>query len=268
VLGTDPDCDRVGAAVRTSGGYRALTGNQMGALLTDFIFENKDMTAAYRPAVVKTVVTSELGAEIAKKHGASVLTTLTGFKYIGEKITQFEQMPENRHTFIFGYEESHGYLAGTHARDKDAVSACMLICEMAAQHKARGMTLLDRLRELYSEHGYYLDALDSYTLESENGAGDIRRMMAQLRGGEPLFPGTVRTTDYSMPVGAEPGFGKLPASDTIKYEFGGGSWAAIRPSGTEPKLKIYYSAKARDESEAQQKLADMRKAVKTRLELK
>jgi phosphoglucomutase len=267
-LGTDPDCDRVGAAAKTAGGYRALTGNQIGALLTDFIFENKDMAAICRPAVVKTAVTSELGAEIAKKHGAAVFTTLTGFKYIGEKITQFEQQPEHRHAFIFGYEESYGYLAGTHARDKDAVTACMLICEMAAQNKALGKTLFDRLDELYAEHGYYLDALDSYALEGIGGMERMRGMMARLRGGGPPIPNTARTIDYSVPVDAEPGFGKLPASDTIKYELGGGTWAAIRPSGTEPKLKIYYSAKARDGPEAQQKLADMRKAIKTRLELK
>ena len=153
VLGTDPDGDRVGIAVRTADGdFQLMTGNQIGALLVDFILNHTDLSKYPHPAVVKTVVTSELGAEIAKKHGITVFSTLTGFKFIGEKITQFEQAKLNGNSkqdydFLFGYEESYGYLAGTHARDKDAVVSALLICEMAAEAKAEGKTLVDKLEE-------------------------------------------------------------------------------------------------------------------------
>lgn len=149
VLGTDPDCDRVGVAVKTGNGYQLMTGNQIGALLMDYVLSHTDLGTVHNPSVVKTVVTSELGAEIAKKYGLTVFSTLTGFKFIGEKITQFEQAKQNGensqdYTFVLGYEESYGYLAGTHARDKDAVVSSLLICEMAAEYKEQGKTLLER----------------------------------------------------------------------------------------------------------------------------
>ena len=156
VLGTDPDCDRVGVAVKVSDGeYRLLTGNQIGALLMDFVLRHTELPRYKRPAAVKTVVTSELGADIARKYGLSVFSTLTGFKFVGEKITQFEQAKKNGndlrdYDFIFGYEESYGYLAGTHARDKDAVVSSMLICEMAAEAKAGGKTFIDKINDIYS----------------------------------------------------------------------------------------------------------------------
>ncbi|MCD7789570.1 MAG: phospho-sugar mutase [Bacteroides thetaiotaomicron] len=273
VLGTDPDCDRVGAAVKAADGYQLITGNQMGALLMDFVLSNTDLKALYKPAVVKTVVTSELGAEIAKKYGLTVFSTLTGFKFIGEKITQFEQaIKENdstrNYTFVFGYEESYGYLAGTHARDKDAVVSSLLICEMAAHHKAHGKTLLDRMNEIYEEFGYYRDALDSFTLKGKDGLEKISTMMADLRSGGSPFEGAQQVIDYSQQVKAEEGFGYLPTSNVLKYILDDGSWIAVRPSGTEPKIKIYYSIKAADKDAAEKKLIDTQNTIQTKLGLK
>lgn len=272
VLGTDPDSDRVGVAVKTDDGFKLLTGNQIGALLIDFVLSNTDITAIRKPAVVKTVVTSELGAEIAKKHGLTVFSTLTGFKFIGEKITQFEQAKQTGdssrdYTFLFGYEESYGYLAGTHAKDKDAVVSSLLICEMAAKLKADGKTLLDRMNEIYSEYGYYRDALDSFILKGKDGLERIASMMVELKNGDAPFEGTVQKIDYSVPVEAEPGFGKLPASDVLKYILDDGSWIAVRPSGTEPKIKIYYSVKDTDQNAAEKKLQQMQFMIKARLGL-
>lgn len=195
VLGTDPDCDRVGIAVRSANdNYYLLSGNQIGALLVDYLLSTTDLSNYKKPTVVKTIVTSELGAEIAKKKGIEIFTTLTGFKFIGEKITQFEQArncgdTEHDFDFLFGYEESYGYLAGLHARDKDAVVSCMLICEMAALYKKLGKNLIERLEELYSEFGYYLDELDSFTFSGKTGQEHIENLMNELREDEHLFEG-------------------------------------------------------------------------------
>lgn len=272
VLGTDPDSDRVGIAVKTADGYQLLTGNQIGALLMDHILCCSDMAAQEKPAIVKTIVTSELGAEIARSKGLAVFSTLTGFKYIGEKISQFEQAKaagdETRnYDFVFGYEESYGYLAGTHARDKDAVVSGMLICEMAARLKNAGKTPADRLQEFYEQYGYYLDALDSFTLKGKDGLERIAGMMRQLRNGDVELPDVRKTIDYSMPVPAEPGFGELPAADVLKYVMTDGSWIAVRPSGTEPKLKIYYSIRGKDETAAEERLTQYRLALKKQLGL-
>ena len=273
VLGTDPDSDRVGIAVRTADGFRLMTGNQVGALLMNFILTHTDMRGYPRPAVVKTVVTSELGAEIARKHGAAVFSTLTGFKFIGEKMTQFEQAKQNGvgirdYDFLFGYEESYGYLAGTHARDKDAVVSALLICEMAAEAKANGRTLMDEMNAIYAGYGYYLDALDSFTLAGKEGLEEIAAMMTALRSSGSPFEGTASVTDYSEPVDAEAGFGTLPTSNVLKYVLEDGSWIAVRPSGTEPKIKIYYSVKGVDQAAAEKKLAEIRNTIQTKLGLK
>lgn len=273
VLGTDPDCDRVGIGVRTaSGEYQLLTGNQLGALLSDYVIGHTALSEIKNPAIVKTVVTSDLGAEIAKKNGIAVFSTLTGFKFIGEKITQFEKAKTDGDTaraysFLLGYEESYGYLTGTYARDKDSVGACLLICEMAAEYKKSGFTLLDRLERLYSEYGYYLDAQDSFTLKGKDGLERISAMMAELRSGEAPFEGTARVIDYIKPVKAEEGFGELPTSNVLKFIMADGSWIAVRPSGTEPKIKIYYSIKASDKTAAEQKLDLCRNSVKKRLNI-
>lgn len=272
VLGTDPDSDRVGVAVKTGNGYQLMTGNQIGALLMDYVLTHTNLTAIHNPAVVKTVVTSELGAEIAKKYGLTVFSTLTGFKFIGEKITQFEQAnkngnPEQDYTFILGYEESYGYLVGTHARDKDAVVSSLLICEMAAEYKAIGKTLLDRMNELYAEFGYYKDALDSFTLKGKDGLEKISAMMTGLRSGYSPFADTVQVLDYSVAVDAESGFDKLPTSDVLKYVLKDGSWIAVRPSGTEPKIKIYYSVKGSNRNEAEKRLMQIQDTIINRLSL-
>jgi len=273
VLGTDPDGDRVGIAVKTPKGYQLMTGNQLGALLMDYVLSSTDLSAYPNKAVVKTVVTSELGAEIAKKKGVTVFSTLTGFKFIGEKITQFEQAKrsgnaEQDFDFIFGYEESYGYLAGTHARDKDAVVSSLLICEMAAKYQAEGKTLVDRLNEIYEEFGYYRDALDSFTLEGKDGIEKIAQIMIDLRSAGSPFSELSQAIDYSIPAEAEPGFGKLPTSNVLKYILMDGSWIAIRPSGTEPKIKIYYSMKGSDRDDTENKLRNVQCLIQTRLGLK
>ncbi len=272
VLGTDPDCDRVGVAVRKDDGYVLLTGNQTGALLMDYVLENTNLENISNPAIVKTTVTSELGAEIALKKGVSVFTTLTGFKYIGEKINQFEKANKEKDsqrnfTYLFGYEESYGYLCGTHARDKDAAVSAMLICEMAASLKKQGKTPIDRLEELYSEYGYYLDALDSFTLKGKDGLEKISGMMKKLREEGVPFADGGKTTDYLQLISAEEGFGYLPKSDVIKYMFTDGSWIAVRPSGTEPKIKIYYSIKEKNKADAEIRLDSVRQQIKEFLNL-
>ena len=272
VLGTDPDSDRVGIAVKTADGYQLMTGNQVGALLMDYVLSHTDLNQMTNPAVVKTVVTSELGAEIARKKGLAVFSTLTGFKFIGEKITQFEEAKKvndafRDYEFVLGYEESYGYLAGTHARDKDAVVSSLLICEMAAAAKAQGKTLVDRMSEIYAEFGYYRDALDSFTLKGKDGLEKIASMMSQLRAGDAPFAGTKQIYDYSVPVAAEMGFGMLPTSNVLKYVLEDDSWIAVRPSGTEPKIKIYYSIKGSDEVEAEKKLLEIQDTIRTKLGL-
>lgn len=272
VLGTDPDCDRVGIAVRTSDGYQLMTGNQVGALLMDYILSHTDLSLVRKPAVIKTVVSSELGAEIAKKAGVTVFNTLTGFKYIGERICQFEQADKNEdsqcdYTFLFGYEESYGYLIGTHTRDKDAVVASLLICEMAAEYKAIGKTLLDRMEELYKEFGYYLDSQDSFTLIGKNGADKMASIMAELRETQNFFGEGCKVTDFRFPVEAEPGFGKLLSSNVLRYDMKDGSWIAVRPSGTEPKIKIYYDIKGDSYQEIKQKMKHIQNQLRTRFEL-
>lgn len=187
-------------------------------------------------AVVKTIVTSELGAAIAEHHGAKIFQTLTGFKYIGEKICIWED--NNEYTFLFGYEESYGYLAGTHARDKDAVSASMLIAEMAAFYKNNGKTLIDALDEIYAEYGYYYDCLETFVLKGKEGAEKIQAAMKAMReSGDTMFDDLKVLYDYSK------GIDGLPKENVLRFDFNDGSWAAARPSGTEPKLKLYFSVK-------------------------
>ncbi len=243
VIGTDPDCDRVGVGALHNGSYVLLTGNQTGALLMDFILRFKKDEMPANAAVVKTVVTSGIGAAIAEKHGATTVQTLTGFKYIGEKICQWEKSGE--YSFLFGYEESYGCLAGTHARDKDAVSASMLIAEMASYHKNNGKTLVEALDEIYAEYGYYYDCLETFVLKGKEGAEKIQAAMKALRAdGENLFDDLERLADYSQGVDG------LPKENMLIFDFKDGSWAAARPSGTEPKLKFYFSVKGENKEQA------------------
>ena len=254
VIGNDPDCDRVGVGVLHNGEYTLLTGNQTGALLVDFYLKFKKQSLNPKSTLVKTIVTNDLGAEIARKNGLNVVETLTGFKYIGDQITKYEKTGENE--FLIGYEESYGYLVGTYARDKDAVIASMLICEMAAFYKKHKMTLVDALNVLYSEYGFYLDALDSFVLKGKDGASRIRNIMSYFRANKAtVFPNITDVKDYST------GIGDLPKSNVLKFFLKGGSWIAVRPSGTEPKLKMYYSVRGIDSSTCERSLQNIRTII-------
>lgn len=254
VIGTDPDCDRVGVGVLHNGEYTLLTGNQTGALLVDFYLKFKKQSLTPKSTLVKTIVTNDLGAEIARKNGLNVVETLTGFKYIGDQITKYEKTGENE--FLIGYEESYGYLVGTYARDKDAVIASMLICEMAAYYKKNKMTLVDALNVLYSEYGFYLDALDSFVLKGKDGASRIKNIMSYFRANKAtVFPNITDVKDYST------GIGDLPKSNVLKFFLKGGSWIAVRPSGTEPKLKMYYSVRGIDSSTCERSLQNIRTII-------
>ncbi len=258
VIGTDPDCDRVGVGVLHNGEYVLLTGNQTGALLVDFVLKFKKNAMPENAAVVKTIVTSGLGAAIAEKHGAKIVQTLTGFKYIGEKICLWENSGEN--TFLFGYEESYGYLAGTHARDKDAVSASMLISEMASYYKNNGKTLVDAMNDIYGEYGYYYDCLETFVLKGKEGAEKIQNAMKAMReSGEELFDDLDKLLDYSK------GIDGLPKENVLRFDFKDGSWAAARPSGTEPKLKLYFSVKGENRESAEKRKADIRAVLSEKI---
>lgn len=255
VLGTDPDCDRVGIAVRNENGeYVLFTGNQTGALLVKFVLDMKKSTLNEKSVLVKTIVTSELGADIGRKYGLSVEETLTGFKYIGDKINKYEDSGDKE--FVIGYEESYGYLVGTHARDKDAVVSSMLICQMAAWYKSQGKTLIDGLNEIYDEYGYFLDSLDSFVLKGKDGAEKIQSLMTYFREKvTDLFDGIKEIIDYSA------GVADLPKENVLKFIWFDGSWMAVRPSGTEPKIKVYYSIKDSSRKNAEKRLSDIKSLI-------
>lgn len=254
VLGTDPDCDRVGIAVRDGNEYKLFTGNQTGALLVKFILTMHKESLNSKSTLVKTIVTSELGANIGRSFGLQVEETLTGFKYIGDKINKYEETGEQE--FVIGYEESYGYLVGTHARDKDAVVSSMLICQMAAWYKNQGKTLVDGLNEIYNEYGYYLDYLDSYVLKGKDGAEKIQSLMVAFREkGTDLMPNIKEIIDF------KDGIRDLPKENVLKYIFDDGSWMAVRPSGTEPKIKIYYSIVDPDKDNAKMRLESIRMLI-------
>lgn len=254
VLGTDPDCDRVGVAVKHNGEYVLLTGNQTGALLVNFVLTMKKDSLNSKSTLVKTIVTSELGANIGRSFGLQVEETLTGFKYIGDKINKFETSGEQE--FVIGYEESYGYLVGTHARDKDGVVSSMLVCEMAAWYKNQGKTLVDGLNEIYDKYGYYLDFLDSFVLKGKDGAEKIQNLMVEFRNkGKELLPDIKEIVDF------KDGIRDLPKENVLKYIFNDGSWMAVRPSGTEPKIKVYYSIVDPDKSKAKVHLEEIRQTI-------
>ena len=251
VLGTDPDCDRVGIAVKDGDDYKLFTGNQTGALLVKFILTMHKDELNPKSTLVKTIVTSELGANIGREFGLNVEETLTGFKYIGDKINKYEASGEKE--FVIGYEESYGYLVGTHARDKDAVVSSMLICQMAAWYKNQGKTLVDGLNEIYDEYGYYLDFLDSFVLKGKDGAEKIQSLMVTFREkGTSLLPDIKEIIDF------KDGIRDLPKENVLKYILNDGSWIAVRPSGTEPKIKVYYSVVDPDKENAKLRLEKIR----------
>lgn len=247
VLGTDPDCDRVGIAVNTKEGIKLFTGNQVGALLVDYVIKMNKAQMNEKSTVIKTIVTSELGAIIAKMNGLKICEVLTGFKFIGDVMNRFDSKGNGE--FVIGYEESYGYLVGNHARDKDAVVASMLICEMACYYKNRGKTLVDVMEEIYKTYGYFLDKLDSYTLKGIDGVERIQAIMKEMREkGMDLMPGIAVVNDYTA------GIDGLPKADVLKFVFEDSSWVAIRPSGTEPKIKVYYSVKGENKADAEKVL--------------
>jgi phosphoglucomutase len=264
IIGTDPDCDRMGAVVKNAEGeYVVLSGNQSGAIMVHYLLGNlqKQGKLPKNGVVIKTIVTSELGAVIAKHYGAAVLNTLTGFKYIGEKMTEFEQTGE--HEFLFGYEESYGYLAGTYARDKDAVIASMLICEAAAYYKSEGKTLYDVLLELYGQFGYFMEKLESRTLKGKDGLEKIAGIMENWRSNPPASVQGVKVAevlDYSL------GIQGLPRENVLKYMLADGSWFTLRPSGTEPKIKVYFAVNAESAAASAAKLDSLAAEVMTRVD--
>ena len=251
VFGTDPDCDRMGVAVRDGQGtFHTLTGNQIGCLLLYHVLSQRQAhgTLPRNGAICKSIVSTEMARAIADSFDIACIDTLTGFKFIGENIQQFEET--GAHTFLFGFEESYGFLSGTQGRDKDGVNASLLLCEAACVCMQEGITLYDRLQQLYARYGAYSDRVTSRTLPGKDGVSRMRAIMRGLRENPPQAFGNIRVTavrDYLMGVRTQEGkTGKidLPASDVLYFELEGGSWLCVRPSGTEPKIKLYVSARA------------------------
>ncbi|MGX4447634.1 phospho-sugar mutase [Clostridioides difficile] len=256
IIGTDPDCDRVGIVVKDSSGeYVVLNGNQVGSLLVRYILESlveENKLPKNNPTIIKTIVTSELGAKIAKAYNVDCLNTLTGFKFIGEKIKAFEE--SNDRSFIMGYEESYGYLIGTHARDKDGVVSSLMICEMAAYYSSKGMNLYEALIDTYNKFGYYKEDLKSVTLKGINGIKKIKEMMLYFRS---VKIDNVADVKVDKILDYKDGVDDLPKSDVLKFLLEDGSWIAIRPSGTEPKIKFYFGANSDNQEDVEFKLNNL-----------
>lgn len=249
LLATDPDCDRVGIAVKNrSGKYELLTGNQVGLLLLDYICQQrvKHGKMPADPVMVKTIVTMDMGELIAKHYGVRTVNVLTGFKFIGEQIGKLEKQGKED-SYIFGFEESYGYLTGTYVRDKDGVNGAYMICEMFSYYASRGLTLTDKLEELYKTYGYCLNTLHSYTFEGSAGFAKMQAIMQEFRSGIGSFGGkrVVKLLDYA------PGIDGLPRSDVLKFLLEDNCSVVVRPSGTEPKLKLYISVSAKDRETAE-----------------
>jgi phosphoglucomutase len=264
LLATDPDCDRVGIAVNDGGDYKLMSGNEVGAMMLNYLLSQKKAqgTLAESAVAVKSFVSTDLAEVIAKKYNCTFKNLLTGFKYIGELITELEAQGR-ANDFVMGFEESYGYLAGTHARDKDAVVASMLICEMAAYYKTQGKTLVDVMNGLYDEFGYYFNTVSSYTFEGASGMEKMAGIMDGLRANAPAeFAGfkVTKIDDYKASTSTQVETGKtepitLPKSNVLAYTLTDGNKLIVRPSGTEPKIKAYVTAIAKDREEAQ-KIAD------------
>ncbi len=272
VLATDPDADRLGVYAKDTktGEYVSFTGNMSGMLILEYrLAQSKAMgTLPKNGAVVTTIVSGKMAREIVKDYQVDLIETLTGFKYIGEQIKFFEQNRE--HEYVFGYEESYGCLVGTHARDKDAVAAVMALCEAAAYCKSQGMTLCDKMNELFETYGYYREDLCTVTLKGQEGAKQIAAMMEHIRNDVPKSIGgltVVQFRDYREDAKIDMADGRkettgLPKSDVLYFELEDNAWCCIRPSGTEPKIKFYMGVKGSDEEEAAGKLKFLTEAVK------
>ena len=267
LLATDPDADRMGAAVRQPDGtYQVITGNQIAAILLDYLLfaHQKAGTLPANAAAVKSIVSSELPTVIAEHYGAKMVNVLTGFKFIAEQIKNYEET--NAHTFMFGFEESYGYLVQPFVRDKDAIQAVLLLTEVAAHFKSEGKTLYDGLQALYEKYGYFLEKTISVTVQGLEGPAKIKALLDGLRKEVPSNFGGIKVAvaqDFavnqqvdSQGVTSEIG---LPTSNVLKYILEDGSWIAVRPSGTEPKIKFYMGVKAATQEEAQEKLVKFQK---------
>ncbi len=254
VIGTDPDADRIGAAVKTDGGYRLITGNEMGVLLINYIFTHKN-DLPEKPVVVKTIVTTDLASRVAESYGAEVKEVLTGFKYIGEVIKKLESKNEGDR-FVFGYEESYGYLSGTYVRDKDAVVASMLVAEMTADYLKDGKTLADVLDGIYAEFGKYYHRTVSFTYEGVSGAQKMKDVLAGIRKTPPkAIDGSevTESIDYLTQTALD-----LPKSDVLSFKAADGSKLIVRPSGTEPLIKVYITAASGGEARIDAILAQVK----------
>jgi len=258
VITTDPDCDRLGVAVKHGGDYVRMTGNQSAAVLLEYILSQRAEkgTLPQNGVMFNTIVTSDLGDRICENYGVSVEKTLTGFKFIGDKVYRHELAGDK--TFVFGYEESYGCLISDCVRDKDAVQASLMLCEATVYYHKKGMTLIDALEALYQKYGFFRDALDNFTFKGLDGAAKIVALVDGLRKDPPTNAGEVavlKMEDYTSQEMIDAGFTK---SDVLRFVLADGSWVAVRPSGTEPKCKFYFSVVAATPAEADAKLAVMR----------
>ncbi|EJS16248.1 hypothetical protein IKS_00854 [Bacillus cereus VDM062] len=274
LIATDPDADRLGVAVRNHDGeFQVLTGNQTGALMLDYLLSQKkeNGTLPENGVVLKTIVTSEIGRTIAKAYGLDTVDTLTGFKFIGEKIKQYEE--SGQYEFQFGYEESYGYLIRPFCRDKDAVQSVLFACEVAAYYKSQGKTLYDGLLEVFKKYGFFREDLVSLTLKGKDGAEQIQKMMATFRENPPkevagLTVAAVEDYKESIITTLQDGNKEeihLPKSNVLKYQLEDGSWFCLRPSGTEPKIKFYFGVQDDSLQNSEQKLLTIKEDIMNRL---
>ncbi|QBZ03101.1 phospho-sugar mutase [Weissella confusa] len=272
VIAVDPDADRMGTAVRQpSGEYQLLTGNQIGAVLLNYLLTAKKAagTLPANGSLVKSIVSSEFAADIAKSFGVETINVLTGFKYIAEQIQHFEDT--NEHTFLFGFEESYGYLVKSFARDKDSVQATVLLAEVAAYYKSLGKTLYDGLQELFEQYGYFVENTKSLTFAGIDGADKIASLMNKFRAETPAEFGGVKVAkveDFSLQTETDTATGAvtpmtLPKANVVKYWLTDGSWVAVRPSGTEPKIKFYVGTKGATAQAADEELAAIQATIAT-----
>lgn len=271
VLATDPDADRLGVYCRDtkSGEYISFTGNMSGMLIAEYILSEraKNGTMPDNPALVETIVTTDMAKAVAKAYGVTLIEVLTGFKYIGEQIKFFEE--NNSYQYVFGLEESYGCLAGTYARDKDACVAVMMLCEVAAWYKRKNMTLWDAMLQMYEKYGYYQEGLETRTLKGIDGAKQIEKMMQDARSNPPATLGgfeVLAVRDYQADKRTDLVTGKtectgLPVSNVLYYELSENAWCCIRPSGTEPKIKYYFGVKGNSVSDAAEKLNQLKQAL-------
>ena len=268
VLATDPDADRLGVYCKDTktGGYVTFTGNMSGMLIAEYILRErtKNGTMPENPALVETIVTTDMAKAIAKAYNVALIEVLTGFKYIGEQIKLFEQ--SGAHNYVFGLEESYGCLAGTYARDKDACVAVMMLCEVAAYYKQHGKTLWDAMLDMYEKYGYYREGLETKTLKGIDGAAQIQSMMSEYRTNPPKELGghqVLAVRDYKEDTRKDLVTGEvtktgLPASNVLYYELSDNAWCCVRPSGTEPKIKYYFGVKGTSLADADAKLAALK----------